>query len=361
MVESLRVELGARSYPITFGPDLSAELRAEIARRQAAGQRVAAVTDRHVATAQAAWLRAVLGDLPTLVLEPGEETKSLAGLGRVLDFLAAENLDRAGALVVIGGGVMGDLGGFGAASYLRGIDYLQVPTTLLSMVDSSVGGKTGINLKAGKNLAGAFHQPRGVYVATNLLATLPPREFAAGMAEVIKYGLLGDLALFTDLERTPLVPGGPALAAVVRRCCAVKAGIVAADEFERAQQGGRALLNLGHTFGHAIEQVAGYGIYLHGEAVAIGLCAAARLSRDLGLIPAADVARIDRVVAAHQLPVRLRAPLPLPALQAAMGRDKKVRAGVARFIVLNALGLAAIHEGVSPDAAAAAFREVGAA
>ncbi len=361
MVESLRVELGARSYPITFGPDLSAELRAEIARRQAAGQRVAAVTDRHVATAQAAWLRAVLGDLPALVLEPGEETKSLAGLGRVLDFLAAENLDRAGALVVIGGGVMGDLGGFGAASYLRGIDYLQVPTTLLSMVDSSVGGKTGINLKAGKNLAGAFHQPRGVYVATNLLATLPPREFAAGMAEVIKYGLLGDLALFTDLERTPLVPGGPALAAVVRRCCAVKAGIVAADEFERAQQGGRALLNLGHTFGHAIEQVAGYGIYLHGEAVAIGLCAAARLSRDLGLIPAADVARIDRVVAAHQLPVRLRAPLPLPALQAAMGRDKKVRAGVARFIVLNALGLAAIHEGVSPDAAAAAFREVGAA
>jgi 3-dehydroquinate synthase len=361
MVESLRVELGTRSYPILFGSDLSAELRTEISRRQAAGQRVAAVTDRNVATAQAAWLGSVLAGVPTLVLEPGEESKSLTGLGRILDFLAAENLDRDGALVVIGGGVMGDLGGFAAASYLRGIAYLQVPTTLLSMVDSSVGGKTGINLKAGKNLAGAFHQPRGVYVATGLLTTLPPREFAAGMAEVIKYGLLGDAALFADLEKNPLVPGSPALAAVVRRCCAVKAGIVAADEFERTRHGGRALLNLGHTFGHAIEQVAGYGVYLHGEAVAIGLCAAARLSRDLGLILASDVARVDQVVAAHQLPGRLRAPLPLPALQAAMGRDKKVRAGVPRFIVLNALGTSSVREGVTPEAAAAAFRGVGAA
>jgi 3-dehydroquinate synthase len=361
MVETLRVELGARSYPILFGSDLSAALAEELAGRRAAGLRVAAVTDRHVATAQAGWLGSVLRDVPTLVLEPGEEAKSLAGLGRILDFLAAEKLDRTAAVVVIGGGVIGDLGGFGAAAYLRGIDYLQVPTTLLAMVDSSVGGKTGLNLAAGKNLAGAFHQPRGVYISTHLLATLPAREFAAGMAEVIKYGLLGDAALFADLEKSPLVPGSPALAAVVRRCCAVKAGIVSADEFERAKEGGRALLNLGHTFGHAIEQVAGYGTYLHGEAVAIGLCAAARLSHDLGLIPAADVARIDRVVAAHRLPVRLNTPLPLPALQAAMARDKKVRAGVLRFVVLNAVGNAAVRADVSPEAAAQAFREVGAA
>jgi 3-dehydroquinate synthase len=360
MVESLRVELGARSYPILFGSDLSVPLAQDLAARLAAGQRVAAVTDRHVATAQASWLGSVLRDLPTLVLEPGEEGKSLASLGRILDFLAAEKLDRTGAVVVIGGGVIGDLGGFGAASYLRGIDYLQVPTTLLAMVDSSVGGKTGINLPAGKNLAGAFHQPRGVYISTNLLATLPAREFAAGMAEVIKYGLLGDAALFADLEKTSLVPGSPALAGVVRRCCAVKAGIVSTDEFERAPAGGRALLNLGHTFGHAIEQVAGYGTYLHGEAVAIGLCAAARLSRDLGLIPAADVTRIDRVVAAHRLPVRLHTPLPLSALQAAMARDKKVRAGVLRFVVLNALGTATVRADVPPESAAAAFREVGA-
>ncbi|MGI9252714.1 MAG: 3-dehydroquinate synthase family protein, partial [Thermomicrobiales bacterium] len=258
MVESLRVELGTRSYPILFGSDLSSELRTEISRRQAAGQRVAAVTDRNVATAQATWLGSVLAGVPTLVLEPGEESKSLTGLGRILDFLAAENLDRDGALVVIGGGVMGDLGGFAAASYLRGIAYLQVPTTLLSMVDSSVGGKTGINLKAGKNLAGAFHQPRGVYVATGLLTTLPPREFAAGMAEVIKHGLIADRALFADLAATaPLAWDHPLLPRVIRRCVEIKAGVVAGDERETSAQGGRALLTLGHTFGHAVEAIAG--------------------------------------------------------------------------------------------------------
>jgi 3-dehydroquinate synthase len=360
MVESLRVELGARSYPITFGPDLSADLRAEIARRHAAGQRVAAVTDRQVATAQAAWLASVLGRVPTLVLEPGEETKSLAGLGRVLDFMAAENLDRAGALVVIGGGVIGDLGGFAAASYLRGIDYLQVPTTLLSMVDSSVGGKTGINLTAGKNLVGAFHQPKGVFISTGLLATLPAREFAAGTAEIIKAGLLGDAPLFADLERKPLRVTGPELPEVIRRCCALKARVVEADERELAKDGGRALLNLGHTFAHAIENVAGYGDYLHGEAVGIGLSAAARLSEKLGYINADDVGRIDRVVAAHGLPTRLKSPLPFAALLDAMTRDKKVRAGALRFVVLKRLGEAATQGNVPAPLVEESFRAVGA-
>jgi 3-dehydroquinate synthase len=354
------VNLGDRSYSIWFGESLQGMLASDLARVLGSGRKVALVTDRNVASSQAAFL-AALPPAPAMVLPPGEETKSLANLGRILDFLAAEKLDRDGMLVAVGGGVIGDLGGFAAASYLRGIDYIQIPTTLLAMVDSSVGGKTGINLAAGKNLAGAFHQPRGVYVSTNLLATLPPREFAAGMAEVIKYGLLGDAALFTELEVLPLTPASPALAAVVRRCCAVKAGLVAADEFERSREGGRALLNLGHTFGHAIEQAAGYGTYLHGEAVAIGLCAAARLSHGLGLISEADVVRIERVISAHRLPVRLRAPLPLTELQAAMGRDKKVRGGVVRFIVLGAVGAAAVHDGVPPEAAAAALREVGAA
>jgi 3-dehydroquinate synthase len=360
MVESLTVSLGARSYPIWFGADLVDDVRIEIGRLNAAGRKVAVLTDANVAQAQAQAGGAMFGDAPLLVVAPGETTKSLAGLERVLDFLADKKLDRAGVLFAVGGGVIGDLGGFAAASWLRGIDYYQVPTTLLAMVDSSVGGKTGINLTAGKNLAGAFHQPRGVFISTGLLSTLPAREFAAGAAEVIKYGLLGDGALFAQLEKNPLTPGSGELAAVVRRCCALKAKIVEADERETAAEGGRALLNLGHTFGHAIEQVAGYGAYLHGEAVAIGLCAAAQLSRKLGHIDAANAARVERVVAAHALPVRLRAPLDYDALHAAMARDKKVRAGGLRFVVLKQLGEAVTQSDVPAPLVEASFRDVGA-
>ncbi|HEY9249851.1 MAG TPA: 3-dehydroquinate synthase family protein, partial [Rariglobus sp.] len=254
MVESLHVRLGERSYPIHFGADVAPAVRAEVDALIRAGRKVAIVTDRNLASNQQAALTAMFDDQPKLVLAPGEETKSLAELGRVLDFLAEHRLDRGGALFAAGGGVIGDLAGFAAASYLRGIAFYQVPTTLLSMVDSSVGGKTGINLKAGKNLVGAFHQPKGVFIGTGLLSTLPPREFAAGMAEVIKTGLLGDAALFSQLEKTPLTVGSAELGQVIRRCCALKAGVVEADEHETAKEGGRALLNLGHTFGHAIEQ-----------------------------------------------------------------------------------------------------------
>jgi 3-dehydroquinate synthase len=361
MPEPLTVALGARSYPIHFAADCSAALAGEVAGLRAAGRRAAVVTDTTFARVQAAFLRAAFSDLPVLALEPGEESKSLAGFSRVLDFLAASRLDRGGVVFAVGGGVIGDLAGFAAAAWLRGVAFVQVPTTLLAMVDSSVGGKTGINHSSGKNLVGAFHQPRAVHVSTGLLRTLPPREFAAGAAEVIKYGLLGDPALFARLEKSPLTVESTDLADVIRRCCAIKARIVEADEHETAAEGGRALLNLGHTFGHAIENVAGYGDYLHGEAVAIGLCAAARLSQKLGRISTADVARIERVVAAHSLPARLRAPLPLNALEAAMGRDKKVRAGGLRFVILQALGDARTAAGVDPALAAAAFREVGAA
>ncbi len=361
MVESLTVNLGERSYPIHFGTDLSARIQGDVQAILATGRKVAVVTDRHLLERQADAIAAMTGGCPLLALAPGEETKSLGELGRVLDFLAEHRLDRTSVLVAIGGGVIGDLGGFAAASYLRGIEFWQVPTTLLAMVDSSVGGKTGINLKAGKNLVGAFHQPRAVYVATGLLATLPPREFAAGMAEVIKYGLLGDPDLLARLEREPLTVTSSDLAAVVRRCCALKARIVEADERETAAEGGRALLNLGHTFGHAVEQVTGYGAYLHGEAVAIGTAAAARLSLKLGGIDEAAVARVERVLAAHDLPVRLRAPLPVTALMAATARDKKVRAGSLRFVVLHRLGEAATRGGIDPALAEACFREVGAA
>ncbi|MCX6955023.1 MAG: 3-dehydroquinate synthase [Verrucomicrobia bacterium] len=360
MVESLTVNLGERSYPIRFGSDVSADVRREVDRLVAAGRKAAVLTDVNLARAQGPALEAMFGGAPRLVVEPGEGAKSLAGFGRVLDFLAEHKLDRGGALFAAGGGVIGDLGGFAAAAWLRGVDFYQVPTTLLSMVDSSVGGKTGINIAAGKNLVGAFHQPRAVFISTGLLATLSAREFAAGMAEVIKYGLLGDEALLTRLEETPLTVASADLAAVIRRCCALKARIVEADERETAKDGGRALLNLGHTFGHAVENAAGYGEYLHGEAVAIGLAAAARLSQKLGYIGAPETARVERVVAAHGLPVRLRAPLAYEDLHAAMTRDKTVRAGGLRFVVLKRLGEAATQGDIAPALVEASFREVGA-
>lgn len=361
MAETLTVNLGERSYPIRFGADLTADVRGEVERITATGRKVAVLTDRNLVGAQAAALRTMFGEAPVLAVEAGEGAKSLTGFGRVLDFLAENKLDRGGVLIAAGGGVIGDLGGFAAAAWLRGIDFVQVPTTLLAMVDSSVGGKTGINIAAGKNLVGAFHQPRAVFIATGLLATLPAREFAAGMAEVIKYGLLGDPELLAQLERTPLTVTSPELATVIRRCCALKARIVEADERETAKDGGRALLNLGHTFGHAVENAAGYGGYLHGEAVAIGLCAAARLSQKLGDLTTDDVARVDRVVAAHRLPVRLRAPLAWADLHAAMTRDKKVRAGGLRFVVLKRLGEAVTQGGIASELIEESFREVGAA
>jgi 3-dehydroquinate synthase len=359
MPDTLQVSLGERSYSILFAEDLTAEVRALVAELSAASRRIAVVTDRNVATIQASTLKSLFADAPTLVVPSGEESKSIPEFGRVLDFLAGKGLDRSAAVFAVGGGVVGDLAGFAAASYLRGIDYYQVPTTLLAMVDSSVGGKTGVNLKAGKNLAGAFHQPRCVFIATGFLKLLPLREFAAGMAEVIKTALLGDRLLFEDLERAALAPGDLRLAWTVRVCCGIKARLVESDERELAGSGGRALLNLGHTFGHAVEQVTGYGTYLHGEAVAIGLCAAARLSRRLGLLGDPDIARIESVVSAHALPTRLRSSLPVSSLMAAMARDKKVRAGAPRFVLLRSIGQAVVRPDIAPDDVEAVWAEVG--
>lgn len=361
MSDLLKVNLGERSYPILFGDDLCAQVQAIAGELVRAGRRLAVVTDANVARVHAATLAGMFGGAPLLTVAAGEESKSVAQLGEVLDFLAASGLDRSGAVFAVGGGVVGDLAGFAAASYLRGVRYYQVPTTLLAMVDSSVGGKTGINLKAGKNLAGAFHQPHGVFIASGFLSTLPPREFAAGAAEVVKTALLADAALFAQLESAPVTATDPRASGIIRRCCEIKASVVEADERELVADGGRALLNLGHTFGHAIEQVAGYGTYLHGEAVGVGLCAAARLSRDLGLVTPGDAARVERTVAAHALPVRLRERLEVTALMAAMARDKKARKGALRFVVLEAIGRAAVRGDVDTAFVERVWREVGAA
>ena len=322
-----------------MGRNLRAGLAAEIAELSSKGLALAVVTDASVRQAQGSLFENELSGLPLLEIPSGEPSKCLEWFGKVLDFLAASKLDRGGVVVAVGGGVVGDLVGFAAASYLRGVRFIQVPTTLLAMVDSSVGGKTGINISAGKNLVGAFHQPISVYADMDFLETLPEREFAAGMAEVLKYGLLAEGELFDRLTAEPLVSCGDVrLADIVRQCCQIKADVVKADERETAKSGGRALLNLGHTFGHAIENVAGYGEYLHGEAVGVGMVCAARLSQRLGYMSEADVALVEKTTLSHRLPVRLRKPLAVGDLLAAMMRDKKVSAGSLRFVVMKSIG-----------------------
>ena len=345
--ETLTVQLAERSYPIHFS-DVAERLKVDISNLRASGRTVRVISDARVLEAHPEYLSQVgFEDDEILSLPAGEATKSIEFFSQALSHLAGTAANRDCALFAFGGGVIGDLAGYVAASYLRGIDFYQIPSTLLSMVDSSVGGKTGINLPEGKNLVGAFWQPKAVYIDTALLQTLSPREFAAGMAEVIKYGMLADLELFNDLVALKgLDVNSPELPAIVRRCCAIKAQIVADDEKETAASGGRALLNLGHTFAHAIENAAGYGQYLHGEAVGIGLSLATQLSVALEQMPASNIALTDKVLHQFQLPTRLNEPLKSSDLMAAMQRDKKNRRGRLRFVTMTALGSAVTTDGI---------------
>jgi 3-dehydroquinate synthase len=345
--ETLIVQLAERSYPIHFS-NVAEKLKADISSLRASGRSVRVISDARVLEAHPEYLSQVgFEDKEILSLPAGEATKSIEFFSQALSHLAGAASNRDCALFAFGGGVIGDLAGYVAASYLRGIDFYQIPSTLLSIVDSSVGGKTGINLPEGKNLVGAFCQPKAVYIDTALLQTLPPREFAAGMAEVIKYGMLADLELFNDLVALKgLNANSPELSAIVRRCCAIKAQIVADDEKETAVSGGRALLNLGHTFAHAIENAAGYGHYLHGEAVGIGLSLATQLSVALEQMPANNIALTDKVLHQFQLPTRLNEPLKSSELMAAMQRDKKNRRGRLRFVTMTALGSAVTTDGI---------------
>lgn len=353
-MQNITVDLGERAYTIHVGNNLTGTLLALADRFVAENRPVAVITCPTLPRLHPSLFDA-LKKRARLVIETsadGEAAKSTRELADIWEKLAQARIDRSGVIFAVGGGVVGDLSGFCAATFLRGIAFVQVPTTLLSMVDSSVGGKTGINLPSGKNLVGAFHQPEAVIADMNLLATLPPREFAAGMAEVIKYGLLGDDAFFAQLEAAgSLAWDSPELPAVVRRCCEIKAQVVAADERETAKENGRALLNLGHTFGHAVEKVAGYGEYLHGEAVAVGCVAAAMLSERLGIAPENSIVpRIVSLLEKNNLPVKLRAPLSLNALVAAGGNDKKVIAGKLRYVLMKKIGNAFTTSDVPADA-----------
>ena len=358
-IRTIRVELSANPYPIVIGAGSLAQLGEQIrAQGIRAGTKVLMVTNAVVqahygATALASLQSAGL-EASSLVIEAGEEQKTPATVSLIHDAALAHRLERGSLIVALGGGVVGDMAGFAAATWLRGIAVVQVPTTLLAMVDAAIGGKTGVNHPGGKNLIGAFHQPRLVLIDPTVLTTLPEREFRAGMAEVIKYGVIGDPELFAELEmaarRDPqaglasLAAVGPELLELLlERSAAAKARVVAADEHEA---GLRAILNYGHTLGHVVETLSGYGTWLHGEAVAIGMVAAGELSLAMGLWADEDQARQKRLIQAAGLPLRFP-PLQREALVQCLQGDKKVKAGQIRFVLPSAIGAVAIHDDVT--------------
>jgi 3-dehydroquinate synthase len=345
------VELGARSYAVHIGEGLLGS--SEHLLPALAAPRVAVVTDRTVAPLYLArvtqgLVRAGVSAIE-IVIPAGESNKDWNTLNLVFDQLLAAGCGRDTTLIALGGGVVGDLAGFAAATYQRGMPLVQIPTTLLAQVDSSVGGKTAINHPLGKNMIGAFYQPRVVLADTATLNTLPDRELRAGLAEVIKHGLLADAAFFAWLEANieALLARDPeALAHAIRRCCELKAAIVAQDEREA---GVRATLNLGHTFGHAIEAGLGFGVWLHGEAVAAGTLMAAELSRRLGYIGADDVSRVRQLLLRAGLPVAGPA-LGTDTYLALMRRDKKASAGTIRYVLLKRLGQAIVGNATDAEA-----------
>ena len=348
-MDTLNVELGTRSYPILIAGGLLG--RPQVFEQHLRARELLIVSNTTVAPLYLGTLTASLGKRRTVevILPDGEAHKTLANASRVLDVLVGNRLARDCAVLALGGGVVGDLAGFAAACYQRGVDFVQLPTTLLAQVDSAVGGKTGVNHAGGKNLIGAFHQPVLVLNDTATLATLPPRELRAGLAEVIKYGLIADAALFEWLEAhlDELLAGDPAaLAHIIRRSCEIKAAVVARDERE---QGERAVLNLGHTFGHAIESASGYRQWLHGEAVGAGLAMAAAMSSACGLLAAADAERVRQLVMRAGLPGRIDAVTPAEALDH-MKIDKKVLGGRLRLVLLRGIGQAFVTADYPTDA-----------
>lgn len=354
MTTRIEVGLPGRSYPIQIGPRLLGDTTAW--RGVIRGVHALIVSDDNVAPLYLQRLQAaVTGSLQTLnvstlVLPPGEAHKNLQAVSRALDALAQLGATRDACVLALGGGVVGDIAGFAAACWMRGIDFVQFPTTLLAMVDSSVGGKTGVDHAAGKNLIGAFHQPRAVIADLDTLATLPERELRAGLAEVIKTACIGDADFFAWLEAhaDQLLAGDrDALTHAISHCCHFKAGVVERDERETGE---RALLNLGHTFGHALEAEAGYGTLLHGEAVAIGMVLAARLSTRIGMADPVDAQRLMALLQRCGLPTASPSDLDADALLSRMRLDKKNRAGSLRLILWRGVGRAEIVEGVSdPD------------
>lgn len=360
-IHTLHVNLAAtardRSYPIVIGQGLLAD--SALFTDFIGDRPVVLVSNETVAPLYADRVRMALGEarqVSEVILPDGEAFKNLETLNHVFTAALTDRHERRSVFIALGGGVVGDMTGFAAACYMRGADFLQLPTTLLAQVDSSVGGKTGVNHSAGKNMIGAFHQPLGVFIDVDTLHSLPEREFAAGVAEVIKYGCIYDTAFFHWLieARTKLLARDQAvIAEAIERSCAIKAEVVAQDE----REGGlRAILNFGHTFGHAIEHVQGYGAWLHGEAVAAGMVIAARISANRGWIMPNDVATLEDFLTSFKLPVSAPSNMDAEVFLAAMSSDKKVSHGTIRYVLLTELGKASIVDDISQDEITIAVR-----
>jgi len=347
----LNVDLGDRGYPIVIDSGILNQLQSF--QPYLGKGRVVIVTNDTVAALYLDAVESALSpavDVGSIILPDGEQHKHLASVNYIYDYLLENEYDRQTVFVALGGGVIGDITGFAAATYQRGIDFIQVPTTLLAQVDSSVGGKTGVNHTLGKNMIGAFYQPRSVIIDIDVLRTLPVRELKAGLAEVIKYGLIGDREFFDwlgDHSEEILALDTECIAETVKRCCEAKAAIVAEDEKE---SGVRALLNLGHTFGHAIETASGYGTLLHGETVAMGMVMAADLSRRLGMLDADQAGAVRQMLESKFAMPVIPPQIPQSQFLDLMASDKKAESGRIRFILLNAIGKAVITADVGPDA-----------
>lgn len=355
-MQELKVDLGDRSYPIYVGDHLFQKVDIAGAIR---GKQVMIVTNETIAPLYLNALRDQLSGLQVdeVILPDGESFKTLETLNLIFDALLQMRHNRTTTLIALGGGVIGDMTGFAAASYQRGVDFIQIPTTLLSQVDSSVGGKTGVNHPLGKNMIGAFYQPKAVLADTDVLQTLPERELAAGLAEVIKYGLIYDVEFLAWLEKNieGLNDCDPELMAyAIKRSCEIKAEVVAQDE----REGGiRAILNLGHTFGHAIETDQGYGNWLHGEAVGAGMWMAADLSMRLGWLEPADLARVETLLRRAKLPIAPPADMTPDRFIELMSVDKKVLDGQIRLVLLQKLGEAVVTSDVDPQALIATLKQ----
>ena len=350
LMHTLHVELGERSYPIYIGRDLLND--PQLLGAHLTGSQVVVVTNETVSPLYLDRLLAILGEralVTEVILPDGEQFKNLETLNQIFDRMMHDRHNRSTTMIALGGGVVGDITGFAAACYQRGVNFIQVPTTLLSQVDSSVGGKTAVNHPLGKNMIGAFYQPQAVLIDINTLHTLSPREFAAGLAEVVKYGLICDLPFYRWLqEQTPrlLAREEAALAEAIERSCSSKAAVVAADE----REGGlRAILNLGHTFGHAIETAQGYGKWLHGEAVAVGMLMAMELSARRGWIEPAEVVAFRELLRVINLPVAPPADMTPGQYLDLMGRDKKVIDGRLRLVLLRGMGEACIVDDATEE------------
>ena len=342
MTTKITVELNERSYAIYIGSGVIDD--ALLVGKAVQSEQVVVVTNEVVAPLYLDRLRCHFADQNCLelVLPDGEAMKSLATFERIMTFMLEHQVDRSATVVALGGGVIGDLAGFAAASYQRGVAYVQVPTTLLAQVDSAIGGKTAVNHALGKNMIGAFYQPSAVLADTGVLVSLPPREFSAGLAEVIKYGLIRDAEFLTWLERNLdrlLERDDDALGYAIKRSCENKATVVAEDELEL---GNRAILNLGHTFGHAIETDQGYGSWLHGEAIAAGICMALRMSRSLGWLSAAEVAGVEKLFQRAALPIAPPSTMKPETFMQLMARDKKNISGQIRLVLLKEIGQAVV-------------------